>query len=119
MGMVWIILPSPARTLQPDVQEASKAACSHCQWPPCSGSGHTPTPVTDTATDGLATAPQKSPQRSLVLLFVLVVVLFAAAVAGLRAIYLRAQGRHLPARTGAAESAAPAADESRAPTQDH
>ena len=112
-------VPAPAAETAERGLDAPTAETGQTPPTPCSGSGHTPAPVTDTATDGLATAPQKSPQRSLALLFVLVVVLFAAAVAGLRAIYLRTQGRHLPARTGAAESAAPAADESRAPTQDH
>lgn len=86
---------------------------------PCSAGGYTPIPVTATAKDGSEPATQKSSPRSLALLFVLVVTLFAAAAAGLRAIYRRTQTQRLPLHSEAAENTPDAADETRAPTRDH
>ncbi|MDD4101690.1 MAG: protein phosphatase 2C domain-containing protein [Kiritimatiellae bacterium] len=87
---------------------------------PCSESGHTPMPITVTAKTGFPQPHPANSTRNIVVMLALVVMLFAAAVAGLRVIYRRAQGQHLPLRPDTAESSAPSAtEESRAPQPDH
>ncbi len=87
---------------------------------PYSEGGYTPTPMIATAKSRLGPPTQKASMRNLIVLFALVVVLFAAAVAGLRAIYRHAHDQHQPLQLDAADTSSPVVtDDSRTTRPDH